>query len=65
MRKVELHFDCMACGNQSIYIDGPFETDLPDEELREYVAPKQTCRDVKCPSAGFPQELKFPRIVQV
>ena len=65
MRKVEVHFDCMACGKRSIYIDRAFETDLPDEELRKFVAHQQTCPDVKCPSAGFPQDLKLPRIVQV
>jgi hypothetical protein len=55
----------MACGRESIYIDKAFETDLPDEELRKFVAHQQTCPDVKCPSAGFPQDLKLPRIVQV
>ena len=63
MAKVRIEYDCPACFAKTIHSEErEINVDIKVEFLR-FVAHQVVCQNPKCPSEGWPQDLKATRVV--
>ena len=63
MAKVRIEYDCPACPTKTIHSEERETNGKTKEAFLRFVAHQIVCPNPKCPSEGWPQDVKASRVV--